>query len=293
MCQFENFKKSGIIFFLFAFLLKANFCFSSDINKNKKDTTQKLSGFYMGVSLGGYFANKNTANFYNGHGLNNLKAAIIDNGYTYVAIRQKLNNKDYSVDTNSLPMNMKYETAINIGFHIRSVYKNNFSVFIESYYSKLKASDYFIIQVADNPQQISQPVLRKYPIVGVEERFDFNLGVSKTLTRKKVNPYVELGVNMNNVKILKSEVQIEDLTYSIVNYKYAYNSINQGGIGFGMFGGTGLEMIFNNKLFINIGVNCCYKKVNIINYNYESHFNTIVYMKLILSGLLFLGENEN
>ncbi|MFA6922710.1 MAG: hypothetical protein WC223_00510 [Bacteroidales bacterium] len=285
-------RKSAIIFLLSVFIFEANFCFSFDIRINKKDTTQKLSGFYMGVSFGSYFANKNTAGFYNGSGVNNLKAAIIGTPYNYQAIRQNFDGKDFFVDTNSLPKNMKYDAAISVGFHIRKIFKNQISFFLESYYSKLKAADYITIVVDDHSTQISEPVIRKYPIIGQEERLDLNLGISKTFTNKKINPYFEFGVNMNNVKVLKSEVQIEGLTYSIVSYNNAYYNISQGGIGFGLFAGTGLEMILNKKLFLNVGANFSYKKIHLGD-NDKYFLNTIIYTKLILSGLLFFGENSN
>jgi hypothetical protein len=71
-----------------------------------------------------------------------------------------------------------------------------------------------------------------------------------------VFPFLELGVHMNNVKILKCELIVESRPFSMINMygegTYYDPSINPptinpylGGIGFGIIGGFGIKLAFN------------------------------------------------
>ena len=257
----------------------------------KKDTTYATSGWFIGINFGSYFANKYTANFYNGSGINNLQTAIIDNSLNKQSIINNFNGKNFGYDSTSLSQNMKYDAAICIGFHLRKLYKNQTSIFFETNYSKLKTSDVVILQIYDPSVQISEPVTKEAPITGQEERIDLSIGIQKTITLKKVSPFMAIGININNVRYIKSLIQIDALQFSLQNPSYSYYNMKQGGIGFGVFSNLGIEAKFNKDVIMSLGANLSYKKINMEDKS-KYLFNKMFYVQLILNMLSFFGNTS-
>ena len=85
------------------------------IEKNKKFSNE--SGIYFGGTIGVAFANKYTANYYNGTGSNSLSYVLNPfNTSQYDQIKQELNGYNFTYDSTSLPQNMKYDPAFLVGF---------------------------------------------------------------------------------------------------------------------------------------------------------------------------------
>jgi hypothetical protein len=248
----------------------------------KSDSSHKSTGgFCLGASLGFYFANKNTAQYYNGASVNSIDS-VINYPYNYYAIKEKLN---YDFVLAELPAKMKYNPSLLLGIYARYSIKN-FGFFMNFNMAKLKTKDVFTIQVLDSGNTLSQKIYRQEVLTGSEQRSNIDLGITYAIPSKgKSKPYFELGCNISDTKYIDNKINIEGLDYSLTNYYYTYNKIEQGGIGMGIFGGAGIELNFNDYLTLDPGFNLYYTKIKLGNFN-EFKLNSSVYVRLILNGLL-------
>lgn len=275
-----------LIFFVFRMILSA---------AQTQDNSSGNEGWFFGMNFGGYFANKKTANYYNGYGTNNLYNTIIVNYYNYQQIKEnKFNSLDYKIS--GLPDNMRYSPAINLGFHIGRTFQNNLSVFFEAVYAKLKTTDYVTLQVYDQSSQTSEPVIKKEAISGEEERVDLNVGLRQPFYESNVSPFMGIGLNFNNLNSTKSAVNIEGLTYSIVDPIFSVYNRKQGGVGYGAFVCGGIEIKLNEKIKIDIGANISYKKINLSDENNflvdkaKFSFNSSAYILLLMNPKFFFSK---
>lgn len=228
------------------------------------DSSYYYKGWSFGASFGFYFANKNTANFYNGSGTNDI-GYILDNIYYKEPIEEKIG---YDFDKNmdppwELPQNMRYDPAMTVGFYAKYNYSKSFALFFQTTYVKLKTTDVFLLHL-EKPQNTLEPTYNQYGILGMEERLSFDIGVSQEYDiNEVVRVYLETGLSMNSTTVLKNLILIEDMEYSIINVYgnqgYIPNSnlqefeIRQGGIGWGIFFGTGIRLVFSEHVSIDPG----------------------------------------
>ncbi len=228
------------------------------------DTASIYKGWSLGLNFGFYFANKSTANFYNGSGTNDI-GYVLNNQYWREPIEERIG---YDIDTSlnppwELPQNMKYDPAMSIGFYAKYNFSKSFALFFQTSYVKLKTSDIFILHLRKY-QSTLEPTYRQYGIMGAEERFNIEVGVCKEYEMNSVvRLYVETGLNMVNTKVLMNKIQVEGVEYSIVNVYgnqgYVPNTplqeydMRQGGVGWGIFFGTGVRLVFNEHVSIDPG----------------------------------------
>lgn len=230
--------------------------------KKKKDTLSDL-GWKMGVDFGFLFANKYTANFYNGSGRNSIRRTIVDNRINYNQIRSVL-KYDFFLDSANLPTNMKYDPALNIGFYAKYNFNKHIGFSIDFNYSRLKASD-FVTLIIENPSNLtSQPTYYKANILGTEDRINMSAGIYASFGKPSiVNPYVEAGFNLNNAKVKDSKVLVESLQYSIIDPTDQYYKVQQGGVGYGAYLGAGFKLAFSQAFAFNIGGTVYYSRINL------------------------------
>lgn len=246
------------------------------------DSTKKsANGFYLGANIGLYFANKNTAQYYNGAGVNGVDS-VINHSYNYPQIREKLN---YDFRLAELPTKMRYNPSLLFGLNARYSIKN-FGIFANFNITKLKTKDIFTIEVLDPANTLSEKIYRQETISGSEQRAIIDLGFNYIFKSKGiVRPFIELGVNINDTKFLDNKISIEGLDFNIVNYYYSYYHLEQGGIGIGAFAGLGAEMTFSEFITIDPRINLYYTKINLGDYD-EYKLNSAFYFRIILNGLL-------
>ena len=129
------------------FLLQAN-----PLSIKKNNVLRKNKGWRFGVNFGAYFANKSTANFYNGTGDNNIENVFNNPHYEKQILEVlKINDKSeilYKV----LPTDMKYDPAMLLGLFIKYNFNKKTGLFIQFNYSKLKAADVFTLVLEDYTQ---------------------------------------------------------------------------------------------------------------------------------------------
>lgn len=258
----------------------------SQKSKNKSSAVKDLNGLFFGANIGVYFANKNTANYYNGSGENNLRYVLDYTPYNqnYTQIKQVLNGYDFVYDSTSLPQNMKYEPAFLMGFAAKYHFSNKSALCFEFNSAKLKTADKFTLILPDSLPSLGDPTVI-CDIFGSETRFDMNVSWHQVFGNHKLfNPYIEVGFNLNNTEIKKNEIKIRSLTYSIMNPYMQINNKKPGGVGYGFMLGAGYQLNFNEKFAFDIGFNLGLKKIN-VGENEDFRPNTIFYIRLILKSL--------
>ncbi len=259
--------------------------FLFDSTKHKKSN----NGFYFGVNMGFYFANRYTAQYYNGSEENktgvNKVDSVINYPLNYQNIKQVL-IYDFYLPKGGLPIEMKYSPAFLIGFFTKYNFKNS-GIFMQFNFCKLKTNDVFTLVIKDPNNFSSEPEYKQEAISGSEQRANIDIGYSYTFYPKKKNrPYIELGYNINSTKFIDNKIKIENLEYSIANYYYTYYNIKQSGVGMGGFFGSGVELNFSESISVNPGFDIYWTKINLGNYNDKLKFNYSIFIRAILNGLL-------
>jgi len=261
----------------------------------KEFGTVDRRGLVFGINMGMLKANGHSALYYNGSdgNENNINNYIIKNSSWYNEIKHQLNERNFSLY--STPTTMSYDASIMVGFHARYNFTNTAGIFIQFNFSKLNTTGQFALST-DSVNYTSQASLRYFSIYGQEQRSYIDIGFQKQWFLGKLsNFFLEGGVNFTNVLVKKSGIIIGDLDYSIVNVygsqNYVPNSgmqpydIRQGGIGFGVFGGAGICLNFNEKLSIEPGLNVFYQSINLTGYdNYR--LNYTLFVRLVLRDFL-------
>ncbi|MFA4851466.1 MAG: outer membrane beta-barrel protein [Bacteroidales bacterium] len=273
---------------------KAQYCYNFNFHKKEKslrsiylpgDSTKHKknnTGFYFGANLGFYFANRYTAQYYNGNGVNKVDS-VINHYYNYQNIKNILGYDTFSLS--ELPKKMKYSPAILLGFFVKYNF-NNSGIFMQLNYAKLKAKDVFTIKTYD-PYNPSLPIYKQEEISGAEKRTNIDIGYSYTFcSGKKYRPFAEIGFNINDTKFMESKIKIEGAEYSLVNPYFTYHNLKQSGNGIGAFFGAGIEINFNQSISLNPTFNVHYQKINLGNYNDKFKPNYSLFVRIILNGLL-------
>jgi hypothetical protein len=250
----------------------------NDSTKHKKKNTD---GLYIGVNLGFYKANRYTASYYNGSGVNNVDSTI-NNTYNYPKIKESL---IYDFSLAQLPAKMHYSPAFLLGVYFKYAIKNS-GIIIQFNIAKLRANDVFTLIIDDPNNFSSEPVYKQESIQGIEQRASIDVGYSYTFNpRSNYRPFLQFGGNLTSTKFLDNKIKIENLQYSITNYRFSYYKLEQGGVGFGAFAGGGMNLIFNESISIMPTLNIYYTHAKMGPLT-KPKFNYSFYITAILNGIL-------
>ncbi|OFX79056.1 MAG: hypothetical protein A2X12_07585 [Bacteroidetes bacterium GWE2_29_8] len=275
-------RKTKIYFLFISFLL---LFISSD--------AQVVSGkgWNFAVNMGYYFPDKYNANFYNGSGRNSIDNVINQNSVSYNPDDVYYNNNyqtlkedvfgGYDFEVAELPQNMRYNNVMSYGFNIRYFLSEYISLFGDFNVSKLKTVDVFTIDVLKNRSisYINLDNIYQATIAGEEDRMNFNIGLQMLLGNERVRPFIEGGINLNNVKVKKNQIDIGGYVFDIFNPEDKYYNIQQGGIGTGIFAGGGLKLFFANSYSIDFGMNFFMSQFKLLEpYKYQSE--KIIFLRL-------------
>jgi hypothetical protein len=274
-------KFSIAIFSLLSFTLMAQD--EEEVKVSQKSDT--IQGYYFGLNLGTYFANKYTANEYNGLGYNNFTGIKnFDFDQSDLANTLGVNNPTLNPNYNrvmqelggynfvlaELPYNMRYTVGFLIGLNVSYYFNPSNSLFLNVNAIKLTTTDQFTLRLTDlsptaDPSQNKERQL--FPIVGKEQRIQFLSGYQKVLSKSEIaNPYIEFGGNMTLVKFEKNEIQINNFITDITtDYDFSTNvatlSRIQTGIGFGGFASLGLQIKLGDQFGLNFGYIASMEKI--------------------------------
>jgi hypothetical protein len=279
-----------------AFLLLALVVPLSLKAQQEEDNSQEYGGLQFGLDFGLYLPNKYPANYYNGSdgNVNNIKF-IFGNKYRYEEIYKTIPRIVDTFFLKEYPTNMRYPATASAGLYISYNFNRSTAVYVQFNYVKLRPHDAITVEV-DPKEYLTNPDLRLYSISGEEERINIDLGYSRAFRlRQNIDIIGEAGLAINDIKVLKSRIYIEDKEYSLINL-YGKNSyipgsnmqeydITQGGIGIGIHGGAGIKFNFSESFALQPGATLYWNNVNLEGYK-DMRFSPFFYLRFIARKLL-------
>src|SRR5690606_20476047 len=181
-----------------------------------------VKGLYVGLNLGFYFANKNTARIYNGCGYQ--RDGLIISNFSQSWLNQAINGNietqrrtteamevdpgEWEFSEYDMPVNMTYRPSFMFGIHLRYMFNSDFGVFTEINGTFPVTVGQFTIldkRTSNNPGEMR----RKFIIRGEEQRMFINVGLHRVMGRKAAEqkgktptilPYFDLGATVTFAK---------------------------------------------------------------------------------------------
>lgn len=273
----------------FSALLFIQPALSQDDTNDGEDgaTPLKTKGLNLGLYIGSYFANKYTAQLYDGYGFdadgnrNSFENSfmyhkiILEYGGGYgqpdqIAQALGVQHGEWTFDESDMPVNMKYAPAFLIGMQGRYSVDAKNAILLNVNASKINVTGNFTITTI--PVSYSTQVnnaIKTCAIKGVEQRLFFQLGYQRLLgDNEKVNGLVEGGMHITMAKYDKNEILVGSLLIDLDSYYYlpgynAYAVKKPIGIGFGAFAGLGLNFNMSALCKIQFVYNPSYEGINI------------------------------
>ncbi|MDD3877041.1 MAG: hypothetical protein PHT69_10495 [Bacteroidales bacterium] len=221
-------------------------------------------GLQVGISVGLYLPDNQTANYYNSTKDNRLYHVIMDYPYNYQALREYY-NYEVHLDSNYLPRNMKFTPALNLTFAVNYFFNPNNIFIFDFSYAKLTSNDAFFLVIEDLSNLTTEPVLAMGKIWGKEERMNINIGYGRSFGKpKRIKPFWEIGFNINDTRVLENKASIAGFTYDIRDPYNQYYGLKEGGIGMGFFASQCVLFNVSEAFSMHLGVNFSMKTVGLI-----------------------------
>lgn len=275
-----------------------------------------IQGLYVGLNLGVYFANSNTAAIYNGYGYQRdgsfndfanswLNQAIQGNPRNPTTVRRTgdalggLSEGEWTFAESDMPGVMTYSPSFMWGGHLRYMFNADFGVFAELNGSKPVTVGEFTIQVhAPSPDPTQNNPLRRFQIRGEEQRMAIHLGLHRVLMRESMErkgasttllPYIEAGGSVTFVKFEENIISLGDLVPP-VDLTVFYDRQNQyidvanllTGTGFGGFASVGGQITLGSKFTLNIGYIANVTQINLGNFSETGIQHMIVFKAIYM-----------
>ncbi len=256
------------------FLASLLSCLAFSQDKDLKNEKPERPGWSFGLNLGLTSPSGYPANFYNGAtGNENNLDRILGNKYYKEQIVSKIG---YNYLGWEAPSDMGYKAAMSVGLYTRYEFLKHRGFFVQVNYVKLKTNDVFFLEL-DLPSGVSFDArYLQCPIRGEEERTMIELGYFHEVPlSEKMLLSLETGVQLTNTKVLANEIMVDDLLFNIkydgehpdgewsTNTRY---DIRQGGIGFGVFAGSHLRLLFSDKISFDPGFDLYMQNINLEGY---------------------------
>ena len=286
--------------------------------QNQEENQYAPKGFDFFFNAGMYKGHKFNANYYQGDPNNDPDK--LDRRYGDPDINYILNNKYWReeilnlvednntgviVDYNNFPnvslSGMHYNLAFYFEVGARYRFNESFMLSILFGQTRLTASGtaYFYFQSTEhNPNPDGTRAL-EYPLMGKERRNFFQVQMTYLFhtTIPYIFPFVDLGVHLNSVKTISSELIIHDRYFDMINrYGEGYHYIpgdnayeinpHIGGIGYGFMAGFGVRIAFNAWAALEPVVQISADKLNLSSYGkIRPNFNFMI--RLVVGDRLF------
>ncbi|MFT7611522.1 MAG: hypothetical protein ACI9J3_000467 [Parvicellaceae bacterium] len=239
----------------------------------------EMKPFFVGVTAGGYFANKNTAYFYNGNASGGIER-VLNTQFYADQITQEY--QSYPWTFGEFPEQMRYTVAAQLGIHLGYNVSETFSLIGDLDLINIKAQD-FITLLIDDPNNLSpEPTIEVIPILGKEKRLSLNFGFQNYLSSEN-NTYFywSLAANVSITKFEDNTMKIGSLPAMYIGDPLWIGNINvnngsvvagtgrtkPGGVGVGAIAGFGVKFKFNPQFIFDIGYNLHYTTVNLTDYD--------------------------
>lgn len=282
-------------------LLICNICFYSQ--EIDSDSTEQISitnhsknkTFHAGLYVGSFWANKNTADLYDGYGFdefgvkNTFANSILGNqiknvyggGYNGVDLIAKLLNVDHSewaFSEQNMPSNLRYTTTYMVGLNTRYQVDKKTNIIFNINASKLIVNGKFTISSTTSSNSFQNAAKQnQFTITGGEQRLMMQFGYQRIVgNNDKLNVVVEGGLNVVFSKAQKNQVYLNsdlfnganNITIDLMSVynQTPYNTYSPKyliGAGIGAFGGAGLHLTLNPKYTVQLLYSPSYDRISI------------------------------
>ena len=267
---------------------------SKDKEKDKEENPYILKGLQYGFNFGAYFPSNKTANYYDGEQSHTLSLynAIMDSvykkgdlyfiNYNHQNIRESVFNGDDFI-IKQYPDKIKYSVTTNVGFHVKENLNDNWGIYLEFNYSKLRAEGRFYLERLNG---LGVQPLYPYNIIANESRVDINLGVCKSFgSPKPFKPFIEGALNFSNTKVISADAEIGGHSYSYLDPYDVQYGIRDYGIGYGALLGGGIQIIATQAIILHTGIDFSLKRIHLGD-NKNTNLNTILYIRVLFHQLI-------
>ncbi len=260
----------------------------------------RKKGFTAGLYLGTYFANKASAELYDGYGfdydgnkrpfsssfpyessfmyenINNQYGSTMNGQPDYIAEALGVQHGQWRFDDETfMANNMRYNTAMCVGFSGRYSVDGQNALIINATGILLTAVGNFTIwaEPPPNSTQVNEEY-RTYEIRGKEQRILFQLGYQHLFGESQTfNFLAEGGLHGTLCKFTTNEIQIEELHINLLSYYYdpisgyTYDTgLPPVGFGLGAFAGFGFNLDMSNHWLLQLVYDLTLENVT-IDYN--------------------------
>lgn len=307
--------KSHISLLIFTLILLSTSAQKQDSTFSKNKFNASLpkyqywcnKGFDFQIGAGVYFANKYTAQYYNGKSSNenNLDFLLLQK-YRYDTLVQFVQqNIGYTIgdslwiNADDYPQNMSYKISYYINLGLSYHFSKNWSLSLRFSNTKLTAQDIFLLNFETQSGNEFNHYL-KGTLQGKEIRNMFSINVKYTFhPHKNFKPFIGLGFQVLNLKIKSFNAYILNRDFNLLNTGQNYTPGTQqqisyteyGGTGFGFVGDIGLKIAFNKFISIDPSLSINWIKLPLTNYpNFK--FNYAVYIAFVFNDLIFSAKKN-
>lgn len=276
------------LLFILLFLLPALTVKSQDESDESDKIKFESKGMQIGLYVGSYFANKHTADLYDGYGFDaDGKRNSFENSFMYnkivleygggypgqpdlIAQSLGVQHGEWSFSESDMPVNMRYAPAFLLGLQGRYSVDNYNAILLHVNASQLNITGNFTIVTTPqtNFTQVSRNI-KTFAIKGVEQRLMFQLGYQRVFGKnERINFLAEGGLHITMAKFDRNIILINDLLIDLTTYYYqpgysAYYVRKPIGVGYGAFAGIGVNADLNEKARVQLIYNPSYEGVNI------------------------------
>lgn len=256
-----------------------------------------LNRFEYGLNFGAYFANKYSANFYNGTpgNVNNIDYVLKNpTWFRDIKISLGVGETDTStqVTVDGYPTNMHYNVAFSGGLFLRVNFDRRNGVFLQANYAQLRAADVVTLLVYNPYAPWALPDYRLEKVIGKEGRVMIDLGYQRSFPLKsRINLFVQAGATMCYTQVIQSNFIVEGRSYNLVNVYgnqvYVPNTnqqtlnVNQNAFGFGGYLGVGAGIPLTDMFGVEPGFFTHYYPTNLEHYpDFKASFG--LYLRILI-----------
>jgi hypothetical protein len=259
-----------------------------------------LKKFEYGLNFGAYFANKYSANFYNGTPYNVNSIEDMWNNASYKReLRQALGIDEsdtvtqISVDEgNGYPTNMHYNVAFYGGVFLRVNFNRKNSIFLEANYAQLRAADAVKVLLYNPYAPATWDDYAMEQVIGKEGRVMIDLGYQRSFPLKsRINLFVQGGLTMCYTQVQKSIFVVGGKEFNMINiygspgYQQGYPqqtvAVNQNAFGFGGYLGVGAGIPLTAVFGLEPGFFMHYYPTNLEGYtNFKPSYG--LYLRILM-----------
>lgn len=155
-----------------------------------------------------------------------------------------------------LPQNVKYKSTLSIGGTLQYYTTETFAIFLNAYYvSPTITNSSFSIKLDSQNGNLSNEVIKQGTITAKESRFNFELGIHKTLpSSANYIPFFEFALAGSYLEMKEHDISIGNVTQSILYYSRTDANTEFSKFGYGASCAAGIQLPLSDKLYLYAGI---------------------------------------